>query len=383
MLSLYLHIPFCVRKCLYCDFLSFPADETQKEHYLQLLLREIECMGRQFADRTVGTVFFGGGTPSILTPEQIGRMMEALYGSFRILPDAEITMECNPGTADADKLQKMRRAGINRLSIGLQSTDDGELRRLGRIHSYEQFLVTYDAARAAGFENINIDLMSALPGQDESSWEQTLKRVIRLKPEHISAYSLILEEGTPFWEMADELQLPDEETDRCMYRRTDELLSESGYHRYEISNYAMTGFECRHNKVYWQRGEYLGLGLGAASLVGEVRRKCPDTMEEYEVYIKQLEQDPSAGWTDLCEEEVLTRKDRMEEYMFLGMRMTEGVSEAVFYECFGETMDFVFGPKLERYEREGLIRREQGMVRLTDRGLDLSNYVFSGLLLDD
>ena len=270
-LELYIHIPFCARKCAYCDFLSFAAPERVYRDYMDKLMEEICGQGPNFQEYRVSTIFVGGGTPSLLPADLIMELFATLHENFDISLDAEITMEANPGTLTMEKLEVYRQSGVNRLSIGLQSADDKELKYLGRIHSYDSFLKSYQRARQAGFQNINIDLMSALPGQDVHSWKNTLKKVMMLRPEHISAYSLIIEEGTLFYERFGEPQgscacgaqtaaevaaraavmtlpdLPDEDTDREMYHLTREMMAAHGYERYEISNYAKKGYECRHN----------------------------------------------------------------------------------------------------------------------------------------
>ena len=270
-LSLYLHIPFCVRKCLYCDFLSGSQSADMQEQYVEALCREIQETSPEYREYQVVSVFIGGGTPSVLLPEQTIRIMETLKSCFILTNTCEISMEMNPGTVTPEKMNVYRACGINRISIGLQSANDGELKALGRIHTYADFLKAYEMAVEAGFTNINVDLMSAIPEQTLKSYQETLQKVLALQPQpvHISAYSLIVEEGTPFYEQ--ELNLPDEETERRMYEITDDILRKAGYHRYEISNYAKAGKECVHNKVYWQRGNYLGLGIGSASLIQNVR----------------------------------------------------------------------------------------------------------------
>ncbi len=291
-LEIYVHIPFCVRKCAYCDFLSAPASSAEQERYVEALIREIEMFPYKKEYR-VSTVFLGGGTPSILAEGMIARILRAIRENFphREAP-GEITIECNPGTASREKLEEYRQAGINRISIGLQSADDAELALLGRIHTWTDFLETYRLARAAGFENINIDLMSALPGQSVASWERTLERVLALRPEHISAYSLIIEEGTPFYQRYHDddvrrergdppVSLPSEEEERAMYRLTERLVGGQGMHRYEISNYALPGYECRHNIGYWTGVEYVGFGLGASSLLHHTRYRNTECMEAY------------------------------------------------------------------------------------------------------
>ena len=378
-LELYLHIPFCVSKCRYCDFLSAPSGEEQRQIYVERLCRRIRYWSDVIHNYgyVIVSIFVGGGTPSILTEAQITQIFEAVRESFPIREDAEITLEMNPGTDVKDKLPVYRRLGINRVSMGLQSADNEELKCLGRIHTYEDFRQVYQWAREAGFTNINVDLMSAIPGQTLESYEDTLRKVADLKPEHISAYSLIIEEGTPFCERygegrhADEL--PDEDTERQMYVRTREILEGYGYHRYEISNYAKDGYECRHNLGYWDRKEYLGLGAGASSLMDHIRWKEPD-------YIG-----PSTGLV-LEEREDFTRlrrKDEMEEFMFLGLRKINGVSEQDFYKSFRVTMDEIYQDKIEELIKEGLLVREEDRIRLTDRGIDLSNYALSQFLLEE
>lgn len=378
-LELYLHIPFCVSKCKYCDFLSAPSGEEQRQIYVERLCRRIRYWSDVIHNYgyEIVSIFVGGGTPSILTEAQITQIFEAVRESFPIREDAEITLEMNPGTDVKDKLPVYRRLGINRVSMGLQSADNEKLKCLGRIHTYEDFRQVYQWAREAGFTNINVDLMSAIPGQTLESYEDTLRKVADLKPEHISAYSLIIEEGTPFYERygegrhADEL--PDEDTERQMYVRTREILEDYGYHRYEISNYAKDGYECRHNLGYWDRKEYLGLGAGASSLMDHIRWKEPD-------YIG-----PSTGLV-LEEREDFTRlrrKDEMEEFMFLGLRKINGVSEQDFYKSFRVTMDEIYQDKIEELIKEGLLVREEDRIRLTDRGIDLSNYALSQFLLEE
>lgn len=378
-LELYLHIPFCVSKCKYCDFLSAPSGEKQRQIYVERLCRRIRYWSDVIHNYgyEIVSIFVGGGTPSILTEAQITQVFEAVHESFPIRGDAEITLEMNPGTDVKDKLPVYRELGINRLSMGLQSADNEELKCLGRIHTYEDFRQVYQWAREAGFTNINVDLMSAIPGQTLESYEDTLRKVADLEPEHISAYSLIIEEGTPFYERYGEgrhaEELPDEDIERQMYVRTGEILEDYGYHRYEISNYAKDGYECRHNLGYWDRKEYLGLGAGASSLMDHIRWKEPDHIG------------PSTGLV-LEEREDFTRlrrKDEMEEFMFLGLRKINGVSEYDFYKSFRVSMDEIYKESIENLIKEGLLVREEDRIRLTDRGIDLSNYALSQFLLGE
>ena len=406
-ISIYIHIPFCIRKCLYCDFLSAPSTPDCIEQYVCALESEIrfspDLNGLTAAEIPddpeiqVDTVFLGGGTPSLLTPDQLERILTAVRKSYRVQDGAEISMEVNPGTADLERLQAYRGAGINRLSIGVQSVDDAELALLGRIHRAGQAEKIFREARRAGFDNINIDLMSALPGQTTDRWEQNLRIVCAWGPEHISAYSLIIEEGTPFAEM-DLPPLPSEEEDRLMYHRTQTVLAEYGYQRYEISNYARPGRACRHNCGYWTGHEYLGLGLGASSLIGDRRFKVTASMPEYLRRIRLAasgrccgpdsngsdSNGPELSGLDSYYEDIqqLTLRDRMEEFMFLGLRMTEGVSEAQFRRRFGNSIDVVYGPVLARHTDGGLLERTGDRIRLTEKGLDLANYVMSDFLLD-
>lgn len=379
-LQIYIHIPFCVKKCAYCDFLSFAADTETKHAYIRMLLREIEAW-QDRGDTYISTVFFGGGTPSVLPAEDIAAVLAALRKKFPFEKDAEITVECNPGTLTKEKLHIYRQAGINRLSIGLQSAQEAELRLLGRIHTWEEFLESLQLARAEGFENINVDLMSALPEQHQKTWRNTLEKVLALAPEHISAYSLIIEEGTPFYERyRKEVQrrergdaceiLPSEEEERDMYWLTEKMLKERGYARYEISNYALPGFACRHNCGYWERREYRGFGLGAASLMDHMRFANTTDLRRY----------LAGSWTGEAPQQ-LTRREEMEETMFLGLRMREGVSFAHFYETFGVEMETVYGEVLRKLEQQGLLERTKEAVLLTERGTDISNYVFAEFLL--
>ena len=373
--ELYIHIPFCVRKCQYCDFLSFAAPLETREQYVFMLCKEMAEWEKK-EEVVVSSVFLGGGTPSLLSEKQLEAIFTTLHENYQFTEDAEISIEANPGTVSESKLLLLRKCGVNRISFGLQSTQEEELKNLGRIHTFRQFLDSYEMARKAGFENINIDLMSALPGQSLFSWQTTLRKVAELSPEHISAYSLIIEEGTPFYEKYREdeilrekgeksLYLPDEETERRMYELTREILGEYGYHRYEISNYAKKGKECRHNIGYWTRKEYKGFGLGAASLVEEQRLKNTCDLKSY-LKGKRVE-----------EAEKLEKEDQMEETMFLGLRMMQGVSMRQFYEQYGIEMKEMYGETIERMKGLGLLEETGDYIRLTEEGISLSNYVMS------
>lgn len=381
-LEIYIHIPFCIKKCAYCDFLSGPQDEETIELYVSSLLEEIQAhaSNEQFtSDYEVTTIFLGGGTPSVLNTSQIHRIFETLTTSFKISQDAEITIEANPGTVTREKLLTYRTCGINRISFGLQSTNNEELKLLGRIHTYEEFLESYQLARESGFDNINVDLISAIPRQTVSSWEETLQKVVALKPEHISAYSLIVEEGTPFAKMygegcPGEYDLPSEEVERAIYYRTEDLLLGAGYHRYEISNYAKERKECKHNLGYWERKEYLGIGLGAASLVQNTRYKNVDDLS----YYMERSSDIKAIQENV---EKLLLQEQMEEFMFLGLRKMEGVSITKFENTFGKNIDECYGVQIQKLVEQGLLERKNGRVMLTKQGIDVSNYVFGEFLI--
>lgn len=374
-IELYLHIPFCVRKCAYCDFLSFSCGKEKQETYLKKLLEEIEAGGDICKKYAVSSIFVGGGTPSLTDSEWIVEIFSKIRENYCLEPDAEISLEANPGTLDAKKLSDYRRAGINRLSLGLQSANNEELRLLGRIHTWEEFFESFRLARLSGFSNINVDLMSALPGQTEESWRETLAAVTALSPEHVSAYSLIIEEGTPFYERygdgAGQTLLPDEETDRQMYRITGDFLKNCGYTRYEISNYARPGYACRHNLGYWSGVPYLGFGLGAASYFQGARFSNTSDMDEY------LKSPPGTQ----VERTMLSVRDLQEEFFFVGLRKTAGVPLAEFEQRFHVRAQEIYPGVMERFIREGAAElTPDGYFRLTEFGLDVSNYVMAEFL---
>jgi len=421
-MELYIHIPFCIKKCSYCDFLSFETEENIKVQYIRKLIKEIKTCKTECREN-VSTIFFGGGTPSVLRGDEIADIMSAVRSRFTIEQNAEISLEANPGTVTLDKLYIYRDAGINRLSIGLQSVNNDELRLLGRIHTCEEFIESFQLARKAGFDNINVDLMSALPGQTPETWLKTLKTVSGLEPEHISAYSLIIEENTPFYkkygketpsgynneapsgytrcpeimdnnnvapsgdtecpktmdnnnvmrnrEMGRECgDLPSEEEEREMYHDTKRILEEHGYSRYEISNYSLPGLACRHNQGYWERVNYLGFGLGAASLIENVRFHNTTKMKQY-----------LNGNFAKEDKEYLTVEAQMEEYMFLGLRMSIGISISDFEKEFNCNFSEIYGVVTDKLKKEKLIKNEAGRLALTEKGIDLSNYVLAQYLL--
>lgn len=373
-MELYLHIPFCEKKCAYCDFLSFPSGKEIQRQYAKRLMEDIDSMGKEYGDIPVDTIFIGGGTPSVPESRLIVDLMEHVNRAFQISDGAEISMEANPGTVTREKLKEYRRAGINRISFGLQSANDRELKLLGRIHTWAEFLESFALARECGFTNLNIDLMSALPGQTCESWKDTLKRVTDLEPEHISAYSLIIEEGTPFGEKYGSEEgrklLPDEDSEREMYHETKRFLRECGYERYEISNYAKPGRECRHNIGYWTGVPYLGLGLGASSYMNGSRFAVSSDMQQY------LEEKPGT-FTDV---EKLTKKDMEEEFFYVGLRMTVGVSLSEFERRFGVTAKEVYPGLMETFVEEKAAEFRGDRFVLTDYGLDVSNYIMAQFL---
>lgn len=376
-MELYIHIPFCVKKCAYCDFLSAPADRHTIAHYMDALEKQLVKQAAFFKENqtSIDTVFIGGGTPTILTLEQLARLLDIVKTQFLLAPDAEVTIEANPGTVTGKKARLLAQGGVNRVSLGLQSACERELRLLGRIHSYEDFLRSYEHLREAGIQNLNVDLMSALPGQTPASYEKTLHQVLALRPQHISAYSLIIEEGTPFFEQyrADEKLrdagkqpqlLPSEESERAMYELTGELLAAHGYERYEISNYAKAGYVCRHNIGYWTGEQYLGAGLGAASYINGTRFCNTAQMDEY-----------LAGDTSPREEQVLTKADQMAEFFYLGLRMTQGVQKSAFVARFGMHPEQVYGEVLTELVMQELLVDTGTGYRLTPFGRDVSNQV--------
>lgn len=376
-LGLYIHIPFCVKKCEYCDFLSWNAEEEERQQYVAALLSEIESY-REFAKGyRVSTIFIGGGTPSVLLPKQMEDILQKIYEIFELERRAEITIEVNPGTVDEEKLQCYKENGVNRLSMGLQSVKDEKLRLLGRIHTYQEFVESYELARKAGFDNISIDLISSVPGQTLQEWKEELETAAAQNPEHISVYQLIIEEGTPFYEKYAEHPelLPDEETSREIYLWTGKFLKEAGYEQYEISNYAKPGKESRHNLKYWERGDYLGLGLGAASMVRNIRMSNTKDMR---TYLERCDK-PKTMREDV---QFLEEPRQMEEFMFLGLRKTRGVSKKEFKRIFGREMDMVYEKALHKCLENGMLLAHKDRIFLSEEGTLLSNMVLSEFLFD-
>ena len=374
-MELYIHIPFCVKKCEYCDFLSAPYDKDLRLKYTRALLQEIRFYGER-VDEPIETVFVGGGTPSWLELPLMEQIFSAVKKYFSIRKNAEVTIEVNPGTVTKDAMAAYAAWGVNRLSIGLQSANDRELKVLGRIHTFEHFLKTYEIAREAGMENINIDLMYGLPGQDAKAFGKTLRQVLPLRPEHISAYSLMIEEGTPFYgryatdaakQAAGEPTefLPGEDELCRMTDMCESILEQQNFHQYEISNFARTGFACRHNLGYWRRLPYLGVGLGSASFYDHTRY-----VNERDIY--KYIANPA-----MREGRALTGDEEMSEFMFLGLRTIDGVSRQNFEHTFGVALLDVYGKVLADLIEKGLMEAEKGNVYLTKRGRDISNVVLA------
>ena len=371
MLGLYIHIPFCVTKCKYCDFNSFKIDLNEKIKYLNYLGEEMKLYKEEIKNREIDSVFVGGGTPSILNEKEINILFEKIKENFNIKSNAEITMECNPGTLTLNKLKVMKKSGVNRLSIGLQAVQNHHLKYIGRIHTFEEFEKNYHDAKQMGFDNINIDLMYALPNQSREDWMESLEKVVKLNPTHISAYSLILEENTELFKMyeRDEFNLLDENTDIEMYEYTIDYLKSHGYNQYEISNYAKDNFECKHNVLYWKCEEYVGIGASASGYFNGIRYNNICELDNYEKMI--LEGEKPIEW-----EEKLSIKDEIEESIFLGLRMNEGIQISDFKEKYNFDFEKEYKNEIEKLSKMELIEIDNNLMKLTQKGREISNSVF-------
>ncbi len=369
-LSLYIHIPFCASKCAYCDFASYPGRERDWARYFEALWAEMEGWREALAGREIATVFLGGGTPTLVPAGYVAETLDRARALLSFSEDAEITLEGNPGTLTPKKLAAYRAAGVNRLSLGAQSFDDGLLESLGRIHTAAQIGEAVEMAREAGFSSVNLDLMYALPGQTMDQWRKTLDAAVALSVPHVSAYSLIVEPGTPMARRvaAGEAVLPDDDAVNAMQREAVRRLEAAGLMRYEISNYARPGFECRHNLVYWNRGEYLGLGCAAHSLLDGRRFRNPDGLEAYFSDARRLD------------DQRLTVADAMEETVMLSTRTVRGLDLNAWRADFGAPFEAGREAALGRLRRGGLIEMEDGFLRLTLRGMELQNAVVLELL---
>lgn len=372
-IGLYIHIPFCRQKCLYCDFPSYAGKEDMQEAYVMALESEIRRQGKRYKEKKISSVFFGGGTPTALPISLLQRLMQAVWESWQIMDGAEITTEANPGTLDAEMAEALKAMGFNRLSMGVQAWQNKLLKALGRIHTIEQFQKNFKAVREAGFENVNVDLMFALPNQSMEDWQETVREIAALQPEHISAYSLIMEEGTPFFEQYEKglLELVEEDLDREMYHWAIGYLKKAGYRQYEISNFAKEGKQSRHNRIYWQAEEYLGMGLGAHSYMEGIRFHNTYDLQEYIA---------ANGQNKKEDVEPITEEDAIEEFMFLGLRLTEGVTFSRFRERFGKELQEIYKEQIAELKQVGLLEADVAGIRLTEKGIDVSNFVFEKFL---
>ena len=370
MIGLYIHIPFCVSKCKYCDFNSFEINNTNKAQYIKNLIKEIEMYSNENKEE-IESIFLGGGTPSILTSEEIIEIFRAIYDKFKISKDAEITMECNPGTLDRYKLESMKKIGVNRLSIGLQAIQEKHLKYIGRIHDYETFEKNYLEARNVGFDNINIDLMYNLPNQTLLEWKESLEKIVKLNPEHISAYSLILEEGTQLNDMYDrkEFELMEENEDIELYNYTINYLNDNGYKQYEISNYSKEGYECKHNIIYWNCDHYIGVGAGASGYIRDIRYNNENELNKYNEKIESNEK-------PIYTYEELTIKDKLQEKIFMGLRMNKGINLSDINKKFSIDFYEIYQEQLKKLQERQLIIIENDILKLTQRGREISNSVF-------
>ena len=382
-MGLYMHIPFCKSKCKYCDFVSFSNKEHLVDRYINCIKYEIKDIGlSNLHDYTEGkddlinlkTIYIGGGTPSAIDSKYIKEIIDVIMQNFQVDNNVEITLEINPGTIDESKLKIYKESGINRLSIGLQSTNNNTLKRIGRIHTYEEFLNTYELSRNLGFDNINIDLMLALPEQTIDELVDGLKKVINLKPEHISIYSLILEEGTKLYEEIineKKYELTDDNIERKMYWQTKEILENAGFIHYEISNFARKGYESKHNLACWNQEEYIGVGASAHSYSNNVRYSNTESLEEY-IYNYENGKDID----NLIFHEKQNKESKMKEYMMLGLRKIQGVDINAFKNCFGQNPIYIFKQEIYKLTSEKLIMVDGNCIRLTNKGLDLANLVW-------
>lgn len=372
-LGIYIHIPFCKKKCEYCDFVSFPANEKLQEEYTECLIKDLENFSSNFNKREIDTIYFGGGTPSYINENLIIKILDNIKRNYKVQENAEITIEVNPGTVTKNKLEMYLNNGINRLSIGLQSTNDRLLKLIGRIHTFNEFLETYNLAREVGFKNINVDLMLALPTQSLEELVESTEKVISLKPEHISIYSLILEEGTLLKEKIDsgKLELVDEDLERKMYWKTKKMLENSGYKHYEISNFAREGFCSKHNLNCWNQEEYLGFGISAHSYFDNKRFSRIIKVDEYINNIRNGNFE-----NNINIEETQNREDKAKEYMLLGLRKLEGISISAFERKFEINPLFYFRFEISKLEEIGLTQVDLDNIKLTKKGLDFANKVF-------
>lgn len=374
-ISLYIHIPFCAQKCLYCDFPSFARKDHLRKAYIEALNKEIISLREKHNNLEINTIFIGGGTPSVLESDELECLLKEV-AKLNMAKDIEYSMECNPGNLTEEKLEVMKKYGVNRISMGLQAKQDNLLKGLGRIHNYKTFKENFLLAKKVGFNNINVDLMFGLPNQRLNEWEETLREIISLEPAHISAYSLIIEEGTAFYNLYenDKLKLPTEEEERKMYHLAKKILEENGFNQYEISNYAKERKECRHNLAYWNMDNWIGVGSAAASYINGKRIKNISSVEEY---INSINEKGEAV------EEIInnSKNDNIEEFMFMGLRKINGIDENEFKKRFSMNINDVYGEILNKYIDEGLLIRESGRIFLSEKGIEISNVIIADFLL--
>ena len=374
-ISLYIHIPFCAQKCLYCDFPSFARKDHLRKAYIEALNKEIISLREKHNNLEINTIFIGGGTPSVLESDELEYLLKEV-AKLNMAKDIEYSMECNPGNLTEEKLEVMKKYGVNRISMGLQAKQDNLLKGLGRIHNYKTFKENFLLAKKVGFNNINVDLMFGLPNQKLNEWEETLREIISLEPAHISAYSLIIEEGTAFYNLYEnnKLKLPTEEEERKMYHLAKKILEENGFNQYEISNYAKKGKECRHNLAYWNMDNWIGVGSASASYMDGKRIKNISSVEEY---INSINEKGEAI------EEIInnSKNDNMEEFMFMGLRKINGIDENEFKNRFSMNINDVYGEILNKYIDEGLLIRESGRIFLSEKGIEISNIIMADFLL--
>lgn len=371
-LSLYIHIPFCKQKCFYCDFPSYARLEDLKEDYVKALCKEIKDKASKYK---IKSIFIGGGTPSYLNEDEIEQVLSEI-SKLDLEDNMEFTMECNPGTLTEEKLRVMLKGGVNRISMGLQAVQNSLLKEIGRIHTFKVFEENYNLARKVGFKNINVDLMFGLPNQSVEEWEESLRKIASLEPEHISAYSLIIEEDTGFYKLWEnnKLLLPNEEEERIMYSKTKATLASYGYKQYEISNYAKEGYECYHNKVYWKCEEYLGLGSASSSFINEKRIK---NIEDVKTYIERINKNES-----IIDEVIENKnKDNIEEFIFMGLRMLEGINLSEFKNKFNTNIEDMYKEVIEKNINNNLLIIENDRLKLTSKGIELSNSVMSDFII--
>ena len=373
-ISLYIHIPFCAQKCLYCDFPSFARKDHLRKAYIEALNKEIISLREKHNNLEINTIFIGGGTPSVLEADELECLLKEV-AKLNMAKDIEYSMECNPGNLTEEKLEVMKKYGVNRISMGVQAKQDNLLKGLGRIHNYKTFKENFLLAKKVGFNNINVDLMFGLPNQRLNEWEETLREIISLEPAHISAYSLIIEEGTAFYNLYenDKLKLPTEE-ERKMYHLAKKILEENGFNQYEISNYAKEGKECRHNLAYWNMDNWIGVGSAAASYINGKRIKNISSVEKY---INSINEKREAV------EEIInnSKNDNMEEFMFMGLRKINGIDENEFKNRFSMNINDVYGEILNKYIDEGFLIRKSGRIFLSEKGIEISNIIMADFLL--